>query len=157
MKQRHLKRFRCFRIVTIFISYNATGRQKFWKLSSNVHTYRTFFFSFFFPKINCQIENNFKYSRISYIMIYIMKSFALWLHSILKLQQMDTVSWREKKGKLQMKFNTRNICQSQCLNETRHRLALHLDVVRAGSLASPPLMNARAKNHWTSTCCITQS
>ena len=52
-----------------------------------------------------------------------------------------------KKGKLQLKFNTTNMCQSQCLHETRHRLALHADVVRAGSLASPPLMNACAKNH----------
>ena len=32
------------------------------------------------------------------------------------------------------------MCQSQCLRETRHRLALHADVVRA-----PPLMNTRAK------------
>ena len=58
---------------------------------------------------------------------------------------MDTVSWR-KKSKVQLKFNTRNIGQLQCLHETRHRLALHTDVVKAGSLASLPLMNARAKN-----------
>ena len=45
-----------------------------------------------------------------------------------------------KKSQLQLKFNTRNMCQSQCLRETRHRLALHADVVRA-----PPLMNTRAK------------
>ena len=59
---------------------------------------------------------------------------------------MDTVSWG-KKSQLQLKFNTRNMCQSQCLRETRHRLDLQVDVVRAGSLASAPLMSTRAKNH----------
>ena len=52
-----------------------------------------------------------------------------------------------KKSKVQLKFNTRNMCQLQCLHETWHRLALHTDVVRAGSLASPPLMSARAKSN----------